>query len=115
MRGGGKYAVETGARAGQVFAAMPALLSQDEIDSALKRIPEWEHEKKHIERTFDFDDFITGIDFVNGVADISEELEHHPDIDIRYGKVVVRLTTHSKGGLTDADFELAEKIDTLAE
>jgi 4a-hydroxytetrahydrobiopterin dehydratase len=52
---------------------------------------------------------------VNGVAEIAEEDDHHPDIDIRYSKVTLRLSTHSEGGLTDLDFEVAEKIDTLVD
>jgi 4a-hydroxytetrahydrobiopterin dehydratase len=52
---------------------------------------------------------------VNGVAEIAEEEDHHPDIDIRYSKVTLRLSTHSEGGLTDLDFEIAEKIDTLVD
>ncbi|MGB8353663.1 MAG: 4a-hydroxytetrahydrobiopterin dehydratase [Chthoniobacteraceae bacterium] len=94
---------------------MSHILSSSEIKEELKRVPEWEHEKKSIERTFEFDDFTQAIDFVNAVAEISEEEEHHPDIDIRYNKVRLELSTHSKGGLTDLDFELAEKIDTLSE
>jgi 4a-hydroxytetrahydrobiopterin dehydratase len=64
---------------------------------------------------FEFDDFSQAIEFVNGVAEIAEEDDHHPDIDIRYSKVSVRLSTHSEGGLTDLDFEVAEKIDTLVD
>jgi len=94
---------------------MSGILSSSEIKEELKRVPEWEHEKKCIERTFEFDDFTQAIDFVNAVAEISEEEEHHPDIDIRYNKVRLELSTHSKGGLTDLDFELAERIDTLSE
>lgn len=94
---------------------MSHILNSSEIKEELKRVPEWEHEKKSIERTFEFDDFTQAIDFVNAVAEISEEEEHHPDIDIRYNKVRLELSTHSKGGLTDLDFELAEKIDTLSE
>jgi Pterin-4a-carbinolamine dehydratase len=77
--------------------------------------PEWELEKKHIERTFEFDEFSEAIDFVNSVAEVAEDEEHHPDIDIRYNKVRLILSTHSKGGLTDLDFALAERIDTLSE
>jgi 4a-hydroxytetrahydrobiopterin dehydratase len=94
---------------------MADLLKADEAKARLKKIPEWELEKKHIERTFEFDDFSEAIDFVNGVAEVSEDEEHHPDIDIRYNKVRLILTTHSKGGLTELDFALAERIDTLAE
>ena len=94
---------------------MSEILSSGDIKEELKRVPEWDHEKKQIERTFEFDDFLQAIDFVNAVAEIAEEDEHHPDIDIRYNKVTLVLSTHSKGGLTERDFDLAEKIDTLSE
>ena len=94
---------------------MADLIKADELKNRLKKIPEWELEKKHIERTFEFDDFTDSIDFVNSVAEVAEDEEHHPDIDIRYNKVRLILSTHSKGGLTDLDFGLAERIDTLSE
>jgi 4a-hydroxytetrahydrobiopterin dehydratase len=94
---------------------MADLMKQGELKERMKKIPEWELEKKHIERTFEFDDFADAIDFVNAVAEVAEEEEHHPDIDIRYNKVRLVLSTHSKGGLTELDFGLAERIDTLAE
>ena len=94
---------------------MADLIKADDLKIRLKKIPEWELEKKHIERTFEFDDFTESIDFVNSVAEVSEEEEHHPDIDIHYNKVRLILSTHSKGGITDLDFNLAERIDTLAE
>ncbi len=92
-----------------------ALHEAEELKARLKKIPEWELEKKHIERTFEFDDFADAIDFVNTVAEVAEDEEHHPDIDIRYNKVRLVLSTHSKGGLTELDFNLAERIDTLEE
>ena len=94
---------------------MAELIKADQLKNRLKKIPEWELEKKHIERTFEFDDFAESVDFVNSVAEVSEDEEHHPDIDIRYNKVRLILSTHSKGGLTDLDFSLAERIDTLSE
>ncbi len=94
---------------------MTQLLNSQEIKESLKRVPQWECEKKQIERTFEFEDFAEAVDFVTGVAEIAEESEHHPDIDIRYSKVRVMLSTHSAGGLTEKDFELAEKLDTLVE
>jgi 4a-hydroxytetrahydrobiopterin dehydratase len=94
---------------------MADLIKQSELKERLKKVPEWELEKKHIERTFEFDDFSESIDFVTAVAEVAEEEEHHPDIDIRYNKVRLVLSTHSKGGLTEMDFGLAERIDTLAE
>lgn len=97
------------------FPVMAELIKPDQLKIRLKKVPEWELEKKHIERTFEFDDFTESIDFVNAVAEVAEDEEHHPDIDIRYNKVRLVLSTHSKGGLTDLDFGLAERIDTLAE
>lgn len=94
---------------------MAQLLESKEIKAALKELPEWDLEGKTIERTFEFDDFSQAIDFVNGVAELAEELEHHPDLDIRYNKVRIILSTHSKGGLTEMDFDLAERIGNLVD
>ncbi len=94
---------------------MADLLTSQDIKDWLKRLPEWEQEKKHIERTFEFDDFSQALDFVNSVAEIAEEEDHHPDIDIRYNKVRIQLSTHAEGGITDRDFEVAEKVNTLFE
>lgn len=94
---------------------MSDVISAAELKNYLKSIPVWEHDKKKIERVFEFDDFTSAMDFVNSVAEIAEEAEHHPDIEIKYSKVKLTLTTHSKGGLTEQDFEVAEKIDTLTD
>jgi len=94
---------------------MADLMKVPELKERMKRIPEWELEKKHIERTFEFDDFADAIDFVNAIAEVAEEEEHHPDIEIHYNKVRLVLSTHSKGGVTELDFALAERIDTLSE
>ena len=94
---------------------MADLLNAQDIKAWLKKLPQWDHDKKHIERVFEFDDFDQAIEFVNGVAEIAGEDDHHPEIDIRYSKVTLRLSTHSEGGLTDMDFEVAEKIDTLVD
>lgn len=96
-------------------AVMADLIKAGELKDRMKKVPEWELEKKHIERTFEFDDFADAIDFVNAVSEVAEEEEHHPDIDIRYNKVRLLLSTHSKGGITELDFALAERIDTLSE
>ncbi|MCX6979721.1 MAG: 4a-hydroxytetrahydrobiopterin dehydratase [Verrucomicrobiota bacterium] len=94
---------------------MPNLLDAKQVKAALKDLPEWELEKTSIERVFEFDDFSAAIDFVNGIAELAEEHDHHPDIDIRYSKVRIILSTHSKGGLTELDFELAERIGNLVD
>ena len=90
---------------------MADLLKSDELKTRLKKIPEWELEKKHIERTFEFDDFSDSIDFVNAVAEVAEEEEHHPDIDIRYNKVTLGLISHDAGGITSRDATMVGRID----
>ncbi len=90
-------------------------IPKSEIETHLKRIPEWEVENDALERAFEFDDFTQAMDFVNGVAEIAEEAEHHPDIDIRWNKVRLMLSTHSQGGITENDFSLAERIDMLTD
>jgi 4a-hydroxytetrahydrobiopterin dehydratase len=100
-------------RAPLISRAMANVLSAKEIKESLKDLPQWEAEGKAIERTFEFEEFTEAIDFVNGVAELAEEAEHHPDIEIHFNKVRLILSTHSKGGVTDADIDLAEKIDTL--
>lgn len=92
---------------------MSDLLEHSELEDALKRIAAWDQEGKTITRTVEFDEFMDAIDFVNLMADVAEEAQHHPDIDIRYNRVVISLTTHDAGGLTDADIEVAQRIDNL--
>ena len=65
-------------------------------------------------RTFQFKDFPAAIKFTNAVAELAEEAWHHPDIDIRWNKVTLSLTTHDAGGLTEKDFALAKKFDALS-
>lgn len=92
---------------------MSDLVEEEELNALLKKLPEWDLEKKTIFRIVEFDEFMDGIDFVNAVAEIAEENEHHPDIDIRWCTITLTLTTHDVGGLTELDFEVAKKIDTL--
>ena len=90
---------------------MADLMKTDELKVRLKKIPEWELEKKHIERTFEFDDFADAIDFVNAVSEVAEDEEHHPDIDIRYNQVVLGLVSHDAGGITGRDAAMASRLD----
>jgi 4a-hydroxytetrahydrobiopterin dehydratase len=94
---------------------MSDLLEDDDLTSALKKCPEWEYEKKSITRTVEFEEFMDAIDFVNDLAEIAEEAQHHPDITIRHTKVSLRLTTHDMGGVTELDIELAARIDNLVD
>ena len=81
--------------------------------AALRFLPAWAKKGATIHRTFEFKDFSTAMEFVNAVAKIAEKAWHHPDIDIRWSKVTLTLTTHSEGGLTEKDFDLAAKFDRL--
>lgn len=94
---------------------MSDLIDTDELQGLLKKLPEWDIEDDSLVRVLEFDEFTQAIDFVNGVADIAEEVGHHPDIDIRWCTITVRLTTHDMGGLTEVDIEMAKKIDTLVD
>ena len=94
---------------------MADLIDQEEIETLIKKLPEWDVEGKELVRVVEFNEFMEGIDFVNDVAEIAEEASHHPDIDIRWCKITLRLTTHDQGGITDLDFELASRIDTLVD
>ena len=89
------------------------LLSDDEIESRLAWLDEWSRSGDAIVRTFKFDDFRGSIDFVNRVTPVAEEMNHHPDLAISWNTVKVTLSTHSQGGLTESDFELAEQIEKL--
>jgi 4a-hydroxytetrahydrobiopterin dehydratase len=91
---------------------MPAL-TPDQISLKLKALPEWSVKAKTLGRTFKFEDFLASIAFVRRVAKRAEKNQHHPDIDIRYDKVTLTLTTHDEGGLTEKDFTLAEHCDEI--
>ncbi len=88
-------------------------LTAAQIKTALAALTDWQKRDKTITRTFVFKDFPAAIKFVNAVAKLAEKAWHHPDIDIRWNKVTVTLTTHDAGGLTEKDFALAQKFDQL--
>ena len=88
-------------------------LTAAQIKPALASLPDWQKRDKTITRTFVFKDFPAAIKFVNAVAKLAEKAWHHPDIDIRWNKVTLVLTTHDAGGLTKRDFALAKKFDCI--
>lgn len=95
---------------------MSELLTQDEIDRALEReLPRWTQEGDAISRSVEAPSFLDGIRLVQQVAEVAEDLDHHPDIDIRWRTVTFRVSTHSAGGLTSKDLRLAADIDRLAD
>ena len=90
-----------------------AKLSEEAIQERLTKIPGWERKDNEIVKKYRFNDFKGSMAFVNRVADLAEAAGHHPDIFISWNRVTLSLSTHSEGGLTDKDFDLAEQIDGL--
>ena len=90
---------------------MPQKLSDLEIQRALGTLAGWSRRGDALTKTYAFDAFAKGIAFVARVASIADAMDHHPDIDIRYTKVTMTLSTHSAGGITKNDLDLADKID----
>jgi 4a-hydroxytetrahydrobiopterin dehydratase len=93
---------------------MAELLSDEAIEAKL-RDSEWRREGDEIVRDWKFEDFAAAMKFVNAVAEAAEQANHHPDILVHgWNKVRLSLTNHSAGGLTEPDFEMAEKFDALS-
>jgi 4a-hydroxytetrahydrobiopterin dehydratase len=88
-------------------------LTPDQIKTSLASVPAWKQDGDNIKRTYQFKDFPGAIQFVNAVAGPAEKANHHPDIDIRWNKVTLALSTHDSGGLTEKDFSLAKQFDRL--
>ena len=93
---------------------MPELLSDTRIDEAIADLPDWRREGGALRRTIEAYDFRTAIRILDKVAVEAESLQHHPDIDIRYKTVHFALSTHSAGGITELDVDLAHRIETAA-
>jgi 4a-hydroxytetrahydrobiopterin dehydratase len=90
-----------------------AKLSDEQVGERLSGLEGWERDGDAITKTFDRGDFVGSVRFVDAMVPAAEEMNHHPDVAISWSEVKVTLTTHSEGGLTANDFELASKIDAL--
>jgi 4a-hydroxytetrahydrobiopterin dehydratase len=91
-----------------------ARLSDEEIEQRLADLDGWDRDGDAIQRAFKLDDFKGSVDFVNRLTPEAEDMNHHPDLAISWNEVTVTITTHSEGGLTANDFELARRIDAVA-
>ena len=91
-----------------------ARLTEEQIDDELGKVEGWRRDGDAIVKEFDRGDFVGAVDFVNAIAPRAEGLSHHPDLAISWKDVIVTITTHSEGGLTSNDFELARQIDAVA-
>ena len=89
-------------------------LSGQEIEQRLTELEGWELAGAAIRREFDRGDFVGSVEFVRALVAPAEEMNHHPDLAISWSTVEVKITSHSAGGLTASDFELARRIDELA-
>ena len=90
-----------------------AVLDNNQIAQELKQLSGWSLAGKAIKRRYEFPDFAAAMIFVNRVAELAEAANHHPDIDIRYNKVVLALISHDSGGVTPRDVKMAHKINGL--
>jgi 4a-hydroxytetrahydrobiopterin dehydratase len=89
-------------------------MDDSEIEARLAEHPGWERDGATIRKRFKRGDFVGSVNFVQSLVGPAEEMNHHPDLEISWDTVTVSLCTHSDGGVTSADFELATKIDALA-
>jgi 4a-hydroxytetrahydrobiopterin dehydratase len=94
---------------------MAVKLERQQVAEGLQKLANWTLQGNQIERVMKFENFVDAMIFVNKVAEIAEEEEHHPDIQIIYNRVTLALTTHDSGGLTQKDFQMARRIDSLSE
>jgi 4a-hydroxytetrahydrobiopterin dehydratase len=102
---------------GALAEAMSQLLTDSEVSQQLEALPNWRRangDEPAIIATYELTDFVSALDFVNQVGHEAELMNHHPDIDIRWNKVTLVLSTHSEGGLTQNDIELAHRINEVA-
>lgn len=88
-------------------------LSEEEIEGRLSKTAGWSRDGKFIKKTFEFPSFRNAIAFINDVADLAEEEDHHPDLYNVWRKVELKFTTHDEGGLTERDFRMATRINEL--
>ena len=91
------------------------VLSDAQVDEALPDLPGWAREAGALRKSVKFPEFLAGIDAVRRVGEHAEAKDHHPDIDIRWRTVTFALVTHSEGGITDKDVEMARDINTIVD
>ena len=88
-------------------------LNEQEISVRMRTVPNWAKDSQVISRIFRFSGFLQSIDFVNQVAKVAEENNHHPDIEIHWNKVTLAFSTHDENGLTEKDFKLAQQCEKI--
>ena len=89
------------------------ILNADELSKALRSLGRWQADGTILKKSLKFENFAAALQFVNAVGELAESADHHPDITFGWGYTEIALTTHNRGGITDADIALAKKIDEL--
>ena len=92
---------------------MPDRLSPDQVSAALQDLPSWSGDADGLRRTVELPSFRDAVAAIDSIADVAEEMDHHPDIDLRWRTLHLSVVTHSAGGVTDNDLQLARRIDAL--
>jgi len=95
--------------------AAEQLISSPEIQQQIQALPGWAINEGQLYCTYEFSNFVESVDFVNSVVEPAEAIGHHPDLEISYNTVTIKLTTHDAGGLTQLDFDLAQHISQIVE
>lgn len=98
----------------QVMKLERRLLTWDEIEARLTDVPGWRIDESRLAKTFEFATYLDGVAFVDRIAGIAEEMDHHPDLLLTYRKVAVSVNTHDVGGISPLDFELARRVQLLS-
>jgi 4a-hydroxytetrahydrobiopterin dehydratase len=91
----------------------PPRLSPDAVAAGLGGLPQWSGDEDGIERTAELPSFRSAVDAIVAIADVAEEMDHHPDVDLRWRTLRIAVVTHSAGGVTELDLELARRVDAL--
>jgi 4a-hydroxytetrahydrobiopterin dehydratase len=91
----------------------PERLSPDDVAAALRDLPLWSGDGDALRRTVDLPTFRDAVAAIDAIADVAEEMDHHPDIDLRWRTLHLTLSSHSAGGVTELDLALARRIDAL--
>ncbi len=92
-----------------------SLLSSDQLAASLSSAPGWTVVDGKLSRTYAFPSYMEGVEFAVGLANVADHMDHHPDLTIGYCRVTVAVNTHDAGGITGVDFELARRIDAIAQ